>query len=575
MASKILIVDDEKSIRITFQAILEMAGYSVDTAKDYDTAIELITKKDFDVMFVDILLGEKTGIDILKKVKDRNIYCPVIMITGKPEIETSIKAVRQGAYDYLPKPIRKDTLLRVAEQALRHRELWDEKNQIKAEKERYRRNLEAIFKSLQDAIVTVDLDMRVIEANESTHEICSFMSTDIIGREYTAIKGKCKKLCEKVFRETLQTKDRVSEYRIECMHEDRPRQVVELTSSPLTNEEDNFIGAVLVIRDISRLTDLERELRERHQFQHIIGKSPKMIEIYRLLEDLADTETTVLITGESGTGKELVARALHYSGIRAFKPMVSVNCSALSENLLESELFGHVKGAFTGAIKDKAGRFETADGGTIFLDEIGEISPRIQLKLLRILQERVFERVGESSPTEVDVRVIAATNKDLMEEVRLGQFREDLYYRLKVINLELPPLRKRLDDIPLFVDHFCNVFNNRFGKKIQGVSDNVLSLLMRYSWPGNIRELEHAIEHAFVLCRGNTITIDNLPKEIKDQAGAKETVPGRSPDDEKTDIQKALERSGWNKAKAARLLGVSRQTIYRKIEDYNISLPKE
>jgi len=574
MTSRILVVDDEESIRITFQTLLLREGYRVSIAKDYDSAIELIHENDFDVMFVDIILGMEKGIDILRQVKDRAAYCPVVMITGKPDIETSTEAVRQGAYDYLTKPINKDTLLRIAAQALSHKKLWDEKNRVIAENERYRRNLEAIFKSIQDAIVTVDIDMRVIEANEATGGICGFVSDDIIGKSYTGINGQCKKSCEKVLLETLQAKERVSEYRIECMHKVRPRQVVELTCSPLTDEGDEFIGAVLVIRDISRLTDLERELKERHQFQHIIGKSPKMIEIYKLLEDLADTETTVLITGESGTGKELVASALHYSGIRAFKPMVSVNCSALSENLLESELFGHVKGAFTGAIKDRAGRFEMADGGTIFLDEIGDISPRIQLKLLRVLQERVFDRVGDSRSTEVDVRVVAATNKDLKEEVRLGNFREDLYYRLKVINIELPPLRKRLDDIPLFIDHFFSMFNQRFGKEIQGVSDDVLKLLMRYSWPGNIRELEHAMEHAFVLCHGSTITIADMPSDIKEFT-IKKTDYDRSPEDEKSDILKALESTGWNKAKAARLLGISRQTIYRKIEGYNIILPKE
>jgi transcriptional regulator with PAS, ATPase and Fis domain len=328
------------------------------------------------------------------------------------------------------------------------------------------------------------------------------------------------------------------------------------------------MGAVLVVRDITLLRDLERELRERHQFQNIIGRSKKMQDIYRLLEDLANLETTVLITGESGTGKDLVARALHYSGQRAFKPFVTVNCSALTESLLESELFGHVKGAFTGAIKDKQGRFQAANGGTILLDEIGDISPLIQLKLLRVLQEKVFERVGESTPQKVDVRVIACTNKDLKEKVRRGEFRQDLYYRLKVVEVSLPPLRERLEDLPLLVDHFCRSFNERFKKHIEGISSEVLSRFMNYPWPGNVRELEHVMEHAFVLCHGPVITLEHLPSEISSSDKSEKITISKTRAKEPKQTQEildALNKTGWNKAKAARLLGIGRRTIYRKI----------
>jgi transcriptional regulator with PAS, ATPase and Fis domain len=296
-----------------------------------------------------------------------------------------------------------------------------------------------------------------------------------------------------------------------------------------------------------------------------------MQDIYRLLEDLANLETTVLITGESGTGKELVARALHYSGQRAFKPFVTVNCSALTESLLESELFGHVKGAFTGAIKDKQGRFQAANGGTILLDEIGDISPLIQLKLLRVLQEKVFERVGESTPQKVDVRVIACTNKDLKEKVKKGEFRQDLYYRLKVVEVPLPPLRDRLEDLPLLVDHFCRSFNERFKKNIEGISSEVLSRFMNYPWLGNVRELEHVMEHAFVLCHGRVITLEHLPSEISnDEKTEQITIPkihGKEPK-QAQEILDALNKTDWNKAKAARILGIGRRTIYRKIHQY-------
>ncbi|MCP4716288.1 MAG: AAA domain-containing protein, partial [Deltaproteobacteria bacterium] len=260
---------------------------------------------------------------------------------------------------------------------------------------------------------------------------------------FAGLTSKCNGDCAKVLADTLHKKKPVKGFTVECCRKDRPGQIVTMTCSPLIDRNDKFKGAVLVIRDMTRLSNLEEELRERYQFQSIIGKSSRMQQIYQLLKYLADTDTTVLVGGESGTGKELVAQALHYSGIRAAGPMVNVNCSALSENLLESELFGHVKGAFTGAIKDKIGRFQMADGGTILLDEIGDISPAIQLKLLRILQEREFERVGDSTSVKVNVRVVAATNRDLKEKVRQGHFRSDLYYRLKVIEINLPPLREK------------------------------------------------------------------------------------------------------------------------------------
>jgi transcriptional regulator with PAS, ATPase and Fis domain len=331
----------------------------------------------------------------------------------------------------------------------------------------------------------------------------------------------------------------------------------------------------MVIRDVTLLRDVERELRERNQFQNLIGRNKTMQDIYSLLEDLANLDTTVLVTGESGTGKELVARALHYSGNRAFKPFTTVNCSALAESLLESELFGHVKGAFTGAFKDKQGRFAAANGGTILLDEIGDISPMIQLKLLRVLQEKEFERVGESTPQKVDVRVIACTNKDLKEKVKRGEFRQDLYYRLKVVEVSLPPLRERLEDLPLLVDHFRQNFNERFNKNIEGISSEVLSRFMDYSWPGNIRELEHVMEHAFVLCHGGTITLKHLPADIRSYEPAEESPRSKtkikSTHEELEEIRSALAKTGWNKSKAARLLGIGRRTIYRKIEDYQLS----
>jgi PAS domain S-box-containing protein len=439
----------------------------------------------------------------------------------------------------------------------------------KAEKElaEHRFQLEAIFRSVKDVIITLDAQQRVILANAEIENCCGVDVKDITGRAFPESLGGCGKACGEVIRQTLEKNETVKEYRIECGRAKRRQQLVSLTSSPLMDHEGKSTGALLVIRDMTLLRDLERELRERHSFQNMIGKSKKMQEIYSLLEDLSNLETTVLITGESGTGKELVARALHYGGQRAFNPLVTVNCSALTESLLESELFGHIRGAFTGAIHDKQGRFQAADRGTILLDEIGDISPLIQLKLLRVLQEKIFERVGESTPQKVDVRIIASTNKDLKEKVRKGEFREDLYYRLKVVEVCLPPLRERLEDLPLLVEHFCNVFKERFKKEIDGVSNEVLNRFMSYSWPGNVRELEHIIEHAFVLCRGQVITLDHLPREVRDgvpPGGILQQANYIRSSVSPQDVERALRETEGNKAKAARLLGISRPTLYRK-----------
>lgn len=561
---RILIIEDEEILRFSFKSLLAKEGYEVQTAEDYNSAFEIISDFDPDLIIADIILGKYTGIDILRDVKKMGLQAPVVMITGKPSIETASEAVRLGAYDYLPKPVEKEDLLKIAQQALRYKAIRDEKDRAQAEKEKYRSDLETIFASVQEGIVTVDSQMKVMKTNTAFERICGMPQQEIVGRRFDNLPNKCLQQCRKVLEEALQTQKEVKALRMECKHNERNQQVV-LTSSPLWDHTNTFAGAVLVVRDITREHDLERKLAERSQFQEIIGKSETMRKLYALLEDLAASSTTVLITGESGTGKELAANAIHRGGTRAPRPFVKVNCSALSDFLLESELFGHVKGAFTGALQDKLGRFEMADGGSILLDEIGDLSPRIQHKLLRVLQETEFERVGDSMPIKVDVRIIASTNRDLKEMVRLGKFRQDLYYRLKVVEVKLPPLRERLDDIRLLLDHFCLLFNMRFNKDIDGVTDEAYRVLSSYRWPGNVRELENAMEHAFVLCHGRVITIDHLPPEIIAPQGSPQAVTEKDSATDLQNILRALKETGGNKAKAARLLGISRRTIYRKL----------
>ena len=574
--ARILIIDDEESLRFTFKAFLSQEDHEVLTAWDYPSALDVLAEARPDIIFADIILpGGNTGLDILREVRSMGIRCPVIMITGQPGIDSAAEAVRQGAFDYVSKPVRRETLIRLTRSALTVHALEEEKRRIEAEKDRYRRHLEAIFMSVDDAIITVDGEMRITAANAAVQKICGLSADDLTGKIFGTPPNECLMRCREILNKTLNSKNSIHDLRVEFTNEDGQSQVVVVNSSPLVDVHDQFMGGVLVIRDITRENRLERELEERFRFNGIIGKSPRMQKIYNLLEDLADTNTTVLITGESGTGKELLANALHYSSRRSAGPLVKVNCSALAESLLESELFGHVKGAFTGAVKDKKGRFESAHGGTIFLDEIGDIHPRIQIKLLRVLQEKEIERVGDSQTFNVDVRIIAATNQDLKTKIRQDEFRKDLYYRLMVLEINLPPLRERRDDIPLLVDHFSASFNKSYHKNIKGVSSDVLTMFMHHPWPGNVRELKHAVEHAFVLCRSRTIIPEHLPAEIRAASQGPELQRIPAEKNSPQQIVKVLDRAGWNKAKAARLLGISRQTLYRKIAEYEIVAPVE
>ena len=565
MKAKILIVDDEEGIRFTFKKFLKAEDYYVATAKDYEEAMSFISEIDFDLIFADIILRGKSGIDVLREIKDRKLISPVIMITGYPNIDTASEAVRLGAFDYIPKPIQKDNLFHCIDVALQHKSVIEEK-------EKFRTNLEAIFRGVKDSIITVDKDLTILEVNDAAQNICG-ITRDSIGSPITALELLCKGQCVETLKEIIRTRKSVEVNHLECQTSNPGDQVVSITTSPLLNQQGIFSGAIMVLKDETRITDLERELKERQQFHSIIGKSKKMQEVYSLIDLLADVETTVLITGESGTGKELVAEALHYRGSRKDKNLVKVNCSALSENLLESELFGHVKGSFTGAVRDKTGRFEVADSGTIFLDEISDISPKIQVELLRVLQEKEFERVGDSTTVKVDVRVVTATNQDLLGKVQLSEFREDLYYRLNVMKIVIPPLRDRKEDIPLLTEHFINKFNRKFTKKVEAVSADVQKIFMDYFWPGNVRELEHTLEHAFILCQQSIITVEHLPVEIKNSDQGTSILDDESIDEPQA-ILDALRNSAWNKTKAAELLGISRRSLYRKISEYKIQSSK-
>ncbi len=569
----ILVVDDEESIRFTFQNFLEDEGYRVATAVSYEDAMAIIDADAFDLVYLDIILGGKSGIELLRDIKERRPATEVIMVTGAPTVETASTALRLGALDYVVKPVRHDTLLRSAAMAFKHIAL------IRA-KESYRLNLEAIFRSVQDVVITVDHDMRVVEVNPAAEGMCGIDRDDVLGTPLESWEFSCSTACFDALRQTLATGKPVSHRHLDCDSPLHGARIVNVTATPLIGRDGEPYGGVLVVRDETRIHELEASLREQREARRIVGRGEGIRRVLSEVTALAEVKTSVLITGESGTGKELVAEALHALSPWRDRPMVKVNCSALSENLLESELFGHVRGAFTGADRNKVGRFERANGGTIFLDEIGDITPRMQLLFLRVLESMEFERVGDATPVKVDVRVIAATNRDLKQKVAAGDFREDLYYRLKVFEIHVPPLRDRRDDIPLLVQHFIERFNAKFSKEVTSLSDDVMELFRASDWPGNVRQLENTLEHAYVLCGESTITRRDLPAdfvvEARPPAGAGDAVmPGLDAgvrdivpleEAERRYLEWAVEAHGGERAELAERLGLSERTLYRKLQ---------
>lgn len=444
-AGSILVVDDEPEMRALLQDVLQEAGYRVSVSDGGREALRRLSEDDYGVVLTDLRMKGMQGIELLTEIKRTAPEINVILMTAFGSVETAIEAMKQGAYDYLIKPIKNEELLRVTERAIREAALRRE-----------------------------------------------------VGR-------------------------------------------------------------------------LRREVLKEYSFHQILGKSKAMREVFDLIRRVAASPTNVLITGESGTGKELAAKAIHYNSDRREGPFVPVNCAAIPEALLESELFGHVKGAFTDAKTDKRGLFEEAQRGTLFLDEISELPLTLQAKLLRAIQEREIRRVGATRAVSVDVRIIAATNLTLAEEVKAKRFREDLFYRLNVIEIRLPPLRERREDIPLLVEAFLRKCAEASRKEVCGMTESALALLMDYAWPGNVRELENVIERAVTLARGEKIAPEDLPPAIQGSRGerrvldeaAERTLP--LADVEKEYILRILEKTGGNKYQAAHVLGIDRKTLYRKL----------
>ena len=451
MREKLLVVDDDPSIRKSLDMLLTLNGYDVAISANGKEALKEIERKEPDLVLADVNMPHINGVELLKKIREIERGLDVILMTGYGSIGDAVNAIRLGAYDYVTKPVNDDEILSLISRYFEQRHL----------------------------------------------------------------------------------------------------------------EQENI--------------SLKKELGSRYRFANIVGADEKMQRIYDLIETVADTPATVTIFGENGTGKSMLARAIHYNSSRAQQPFVEVSCGTLTETLLESELFGHSKGSFTGAVKDKPGKFEIADGGTIFLDEIGSASAALQLKLLRVLQERAFERVGGNETIAVDIRVITASNTDLYEQVQRGEFREDLYYRLNVVQINLPPLRERMSDIKLLAEHFLKNFRVKYEKDITGIHDEVFDLLRMYNWPGNVRELENCIERTVLMAHDGYIEVRDLPEAIISYADTSAVMSATASSltalmesVEKKLIRKALEENSWNRNRTADRLDINRTTLFKKMRKYQL-----
>ena len=434
--------------------------------------------------------------------------------------------------------------------------------------------VDAILDSIADGVFTVDKDWRITSFNTAAERITGVPREEAVGSFCCDVfrTSICENDC--ALRKTLDTGNPVVNRAVYIVNADGRRVPISISTALLKDRDGRIMGGVETFRDLSMVEQLRKELHGRYTFEDIVSKNDRMIQIFETLPLIAESDSTVLIQGESGTGKELIARALHNLSSRRDEPMVTVNCGALPDTLLESELFGYKAGAFTDAKQDKPGRFQSAGRGTIFLDEIGDISPALQVKLLRVLQERTFEPLGGVVSVKSEARIIAATNKDLEDMVRRETFRQDLFYRLNVIEVNLPPLRQRKEDVPLLVDHFIGRFNRLKGKDVTGVSPEAMAALMNHDYPGNIRELENTIEHAFVLVPGGEITTDLLPHQIRPVATGTSAEPITSLDQlESRFITDALTRHAYNRTKTAVELGMHKTTLYRKIKQLGIKLP--
>lgn len=434
-----------------------------------------------------------------------------------------------------------------------------------------------ILSSIADGVFTVDENRHITSFNPAAERITGVPEARALGKKCYEVfhSDICETGC--VLEKTLRTGQEAIDMPVRILTDEGRRVPISISTAVLRDEEGKVLGAVETFRDLSTIEELRKALERSYTFEDIISKSPALLKLFSILPDVAESESTVLIQGPSGSGKELFARAVHNLSPRRDNPYLVVNCGTLPPQLFESELFGYAKGAFTDAKRDKAGKIAAASGGTVLFDEVGELPLQTQVKLLRLLQQHEYEPLGSVKTIKTDIRVVAATNRNLREMVAQGKFRDDLYFRLAVIRFDLPPLKERREDIPYLVDHFIRKFNSSRGKNLISVSPKVMEVLMRHDFPGNVRELENIIEYGYAICRGRTLDFEHLPMELQ-HTQASDDAQGRlagviNPDDEPEQmrIKRILERFQGNRSRAAEHLGIDRTTLWRKMRKYNLS----
>ncbi len=433
---------------------------------------------------------------------------------------------------------------------------------------------DVILDSIADGVFTVDCDFRITSFNQAAERITGVPKNEALGSTCRDVfhSNICDREC--VLKRSITQNQPITNQSIYIIDAFGKQIPISISAAPLKDKSGKILGGVETFRDLSEIFELRKQLENKYSFQDIISKNKEILKIFSILPDIAESDSTVLLLGDSGTGKELFAKALHNLSQRCNKPLIFVNSGALPDTLLESELFGYKAGAFTDAKKDKPGRIALAEGGTLFLDEIGDISPALQVKLLRFLQEKIYEPLGATQSKKANVRIITATNHDLQRLVAEGRFREDLFYRLNVVTLKLPPLKQRKEDIPLLINHFIKRFNHLKNKNIKGISNEALSFLMRHDFPGNIRELENIIEYAFILCHDDVIQLQHLPEQFQPHIALYPETVGYSLNAiQKRALEQALQRNHWKKMATARELGSDKGTLRRMIQRLGIKKP--
>ena len=572
---KTMVVEDDTLMREVLELLAASRGHEVYTCENATEALEAYGSFRPQLALVDWMMDGMDGLELCRRMRQLpgGEQTVILVVTARNQSEDLRAVLEAGADDYITKPIDAGLMeirLAIAEQwvAQRRQRLLAQRRleEAMARLEESNRDLLTILDGLGVGTVLTDAEGRVTFLNRLARDMLQLgPRVRPVGAHWSALfrhAGTAVQDIEAVFQEPGHRRERIS---VHLRDPSSPPRSLEVA---IHDDPRGEHRKILALYDVTEVQLLRRKLGARGRFGHLIGKSAGMEQVFRLIQDVAQVDTTVLIEGDTGTGKELVARSIHEHSARRKGPFIAVNCAGLTDSLLTSQLFGHRRGAFTGALEDRKGFFEAASGGTIFLDEIGDIPMTVQTALLRVLQEREIIRLGDAKPLRVDVRVIAATHRDLAEEVAQQRFRADLLYRIRVARITIPPLRERREDIPLLAMAFLEELRAETGKPIEGFTSEAMGSLMAYDWPGNVRELRSAVEFALIRCHGSTILPSDLPPELAGQPPAPVSDPSAEPKNELEQIRDALRRASGNRSAAARLLGWSRATLYRRLARY-------